>query len=132
MAFSNASLGAVHAMAHSMGGLLDLPHGECNALLFDHVVDFNFPAAEERYRVIAGTLGLEVKGVPASGLRRQLVGYLRNLREMAGMHKTLSGSGVHRTEVRELSEIALNDLCIVTNPRVPNRRDIEVIYEEAL
>lgn len=41
LAFSNASLGAVHAMAHSLGGYLDLPHGECNVLLLDHVVAFN-------------------------------------------------------------------------------------------
>jgi alcohol dehydrogenase class IV len=132
LAFSNASLGAVHAMAHSIGGLLDLPHGECNALLFDRVVDFNFPAAEGRYRAIASAVGLEVKGVSGNELRRQLVSYLRHLREMAGMHNTLSHSGVHRTEVRELSKIALDDLCIVTNPRVPCCRDIEVIYEEAL
>jgi alcohol dehydrogenase class IV len=132
LAFSNASLGAVHAMAHSVGGLLDLPHGECNAMLFDRVVDFNFPAAEDRYRAAARAMGLEVKGLSGGDLRRQLVGYLRRLREMAGMHNTLSDSGVHRTEVRELSEIALNDLCIVTNPRVPCRRDIEVLYEECL
>ena len=132
LAFSNASLGAVHAMAHSVGGLLDLPHGECNAMLFDRVVDFNFPAAEDRYRAIASAMGLEVRGLSRNDLRRQLVSYLRRLREMAGIHSTLSDSGVHRTEVRELSEIALNDLCIVTNPRVPCRRDIEVIYEESL
>ncbi|NMB77487.1 MAG: iron-containing alcohol dehydrogenase, partial [Methanomicrobiales archaeon] len=35
LAFSNASLGAVHAMAHSLGGYSDLPHGECNALLLE-------------------------------------------------------------------------------------------------
>ncbi len=132
LAFSNASLGAVHAMSHSIGGVMDLPHGECNALLFDRVVDFNFPAAEDRYRAIASAMGLDEKGVSGSDLRRQLVGYLRHLREMAGMHNTLSDSGIHRTEVRELSEIALTDLCIVTNPRVPSRRDIEVIYEECL
>ncbi len=132
LAFSNASLGAVHAMAHSVGGVMDLPHGECNALLFDRVVDFNFPAAEDRYRAIASAMGLEVKGVSGTDLRHRLVGYLRNLREMAGVHNTLSNSGIHRTEVRELSEIALDDLCIVTNPRVPSRRDIEVIYEECL
>ena len=38
LAFSNASLGAVHAMSHSIGGLFDQPHGECNSLLIDHVV----------------------------------------------------------------------------------------------
>jgi alcohol dehydrogenase class IV len=132
LAFSNASLGAVHAMAHSIGGLLDLPHGECNAMLFERVIDFNFPAAEDRYRNIAGAMGLELKGLSGSALREQLVGHLRQLREAAGLHHTLSDSGVHRTEVRELSEIALGDPCIVTNPRVPCRRDIEVIYEECL
>src|SRR5260370_39766887 len=39
-AFSNASLGAVHAMAHSLGGLLALPHRHCNAILSDALVDF--------------------------------------------------------------------------------------------
>ena len=45
LAFSNASLGAVHAMAHSLGGLLDLPHGLCNAILLPHVVAYNYEAA---------------------------------------------------------------------------------------
>ncbi len=58
LAFSNASLGAVHAMAHSLGGYLDLPHGECNALLLEHVVAFNFDAASKRYRLIGKAMGL--------------------------------------------------------------------------
>ena len=49
LAFSNASLGAVHAMAHSLGGWLDLPHGECNALLLEHVIAYNYPQAAERF-----------------------------------------------------------------------------------
>ena len=49
LAFSNASLGAVHALAHSLGGLLDLPHGECNTLLLDVVMRYNYEAAAERY-----------------------------------------------------------------------------------
>lgn len=49
LAFSNAILGAVHSMAHSLGGFLDLPHGECNALLLNHVVNFNYSAREEKY-----------------------------------------------------------------------------------
>ena len=49
MPFSNAILGAVHAMAHSLGGHLDLPHGECNAILLPYVIRVNFPHAVERY-----------------------------------------------------------------------------------
>jgi Alcohol dehydrogenase, class IV len=45
LAFSNASLGVVHALSHSLGGLLDLPHGECNSLLLRHGVEANYGAA---------------------------------------------------------------------------------------
>jgi len=132
LAFSNASLGAVHAMAHSLGGLLDLPHGQCNAMLLDGVVDFNYGQAEQRYRNIATAMGIEVDGLPSAEIRKRLLVEIRRLRETAGIRDTLSRYGVHRTEVHELAEIALNDPCVVTNPRKPCQRDIEVIYEESL
>ena len=50
IAFSNASLGLVHGMAHSLGGALDLAHGDCNSILLEHVVKFNYDAAEEKYQ----------------------------------------------------------------------------------
>ena len=52
LAFSNASLGAVHAMAHSLGGMMDLPHGECNAMLLSPVIAYNFTSAPARYRLV--------------------------------------------------------------------------------
>jgi alcohol dehydrogenase class IV len=58
LAFSNASLGAVHAMSHSLGGALDLPHGECNSIMLDHVLAFNFSAAAERCDRIGEAMGL--------------------------------------------------------------------------
>ena len=63
LAFSNASLGCVHSLAHSLGGFLDLPHGECNAILLPHVVDFNFDLSVDRYLKIARVLNLPVNGV---------------------------------------------------------------------
>jgi len=132
LAFSNASLGAAHAMAHSLGGLLDLPHGQCNAMLLGGVVDFNYGQAEQRYRDIATAMGMEIDGLPSCEMRRRLVAEIRRLRETAGLRNTLSRCGVHRTDVHELAEAALNDPCVVTNPRPPSQRDIEVIYEESL
>jgi alcohol dehydrogenase class IV len=132
LAFSNASLGAVHAMAHSLGGLLDLPHGQCNAMLLDGVVDFNYGHAEQRYRDAAAAIGIEVGGTPSGEARKRLVLEIRRLREAAGLRETLSRCGVHRTDVHELAEMALDDPCVVTNPRRPCQRDIEVIYEESL
>jgi alcohol dehydrogenase class IV len=132
LAFSNASLGAAHAMAHSLGGLRDLPHGQCNAMVLDGVIDFNYGQAEQRFRDIATAMGMEIGGLRSGEIRQRLVAEIRRLREAAGLGDTLSRCGVHRTEVHELAEITLNDPCVVTNPRRPSQRDIEVIYEGSL
>ncbi|MGB8030458.1 MAG: alcohol dehydrogenase-like regulatory protein ErcA [Terracidiphilus sp.] len=132
LAFSNASLGATHAMAHNVGGVLDLPHGQCNAMFLNSVIDFNYGHAEERYRSAAIGMGLEVSGMSSSEIRKWLVAEIARLRNAAGLGDTLSRAGVHRSEVHELAEIALHDPCVVTNPRRPGQRDIEVIYEESL
>ncbi len=132
LAFSNASLGAVHAMAHSLGGTLDLPHGECNALLLEHVVEYNYSHASERYDRIGAILG-EALGVEGgtSGVRGICDG-LRIFRESLGVKGGLGQRGVHREELAVLARKAMADPCLVTNPRVPNQREIEEIYEKAL
>ena len=132
LAFSNASLGAAHAMAHSLGGVLDLPHGQCNTMILGGVIDFNYDHAAHRYREVATAMGIELGGLASVEIRRRLVAEIRRLREAAGLGDTLSSVGVHRTEVPELAENTLDDPCVVTNPRQPNQRDIEVIYEESL
>ncbi len=132
LAFSNASLGAVHAMAHSLGGLLDLPHGECNALLLQHVVNYNFPEAAGRYVKIGGAMGLSLEGLPAGAARKAIVAHIDELKRKVGITKTLAQQGATTADIPALAEKALRDPCMVTNPRNPTRRDIEVIYEEAL
>jgi alcohol dehydrogenase class IV len=103
LVFSNASLGAAHAMAHGLGGLLDLPHGQCNAMILDGVVDFNYGQAAQRYRDIAAAMGIEVGDIPSGELRKRLVAEIRRLRETASLGYTLSRIGVHRTEVHDLA-----------------------------
>ena len=132
LAFSNASLGAVHAMAHALGGLLDLPHGECNALLLEHVVDFNFEAAPERYRRIAQALGVQVGSLTDGEARRALCAALHELRSSVGITRSLASAGVRGGDIGQLAQNAMRDACLVTNPRIPCQRDLEVIYEQAL
>ena len=132
LAFSNASLGAVHAMAHSLGGLLDSPHGECNAILLPYVIEFNFDAVPERFKEIARTIGLPVNGMAPAEVKAALVSRLIRLREEAGITHTLGQLGVERAIIPELAKIAMNDPCIYTNPRQPRQQDIETIYERLL
>jgi alcohol dehydrogenase len=131
LAFSNASLGAVHAMAHSVGGLLDNPHGEANAMLLEHVVAFNYPAAPERFERIARVMGLAPVS-PGAARLEQLLTAVRALKRTVGLDARLGHKGVKRTDVAELARRACADPCIATNPRVMKLRDVEVVYEEAL
>jgi len=133
LAFSNASLGAVHAMAHSLGGFFDLPHGECNAILLPHVMEFNFPASDDQFRKIMKALSLDgPKQMTSREAQKLILNEVNRLRQAIGIQETLSDRGVHRTDIQELVGKALRDPCLVTNPRSAKKRDLEVIYEEAL
>ena len=132
LAFSNAILGAVHAMSHSLGGYLDLPHGLCNAVLVEHVVAFNFSAAPERFKVVAETLGIDTRGLTHSQVRDRLVAHLIQLKQSIGFSESLKLHGVNISDIPFLSRHAMQDPCILTNPRSSTQRDVEVVYAEAL
>jgi alcohol dehydrogenase class IV len=132
LAFSNASLGAIHAMAHSLGGLSDLPHGECNALLLQHVIAFNFPACPNRYENIGGALGVNLSHLSLADKKERIVSGIASLRDTLGVTETLGDLGVKKQDIPSLADNAMHDPCMATNPRLPTRKDIERIYEEAL
>ncbi|MDO9622669.1 alcohol dehydrogenase-like regulatory protein ErcA [Pseudomonas sp.] len=132
LAFSNAILGAVHAMSHSLGGFLDLPHGLCNAVLVEHVVAFNYKAAPERFKMVAETLGVDTRGLTHPQIRLRLVEHLIQFKHAVGFHETLALHGVGSSDIPFLSRNAMQDPCILTNPRDSTQRDVEVVYAEAL
>jgi len=132
LAFSNASLGAVHAMAHSLGGFSDLPHGACNAILLEPVIEFNFGACPDRYAAILEKMNTGTPGIPANAAKEELLSAIRSLREDLGDTATLSGMGVTKHDIHELAKKAIRDPCLATNPRKASLKDIERIYERAL
>ncbi len=132
LAFSNAILGANHAMAHSLGGALDIAHGECNAILLDHVIEFNLPSAPERFEHIASAMGLDLRGMNSRERKTALLKHVRELKKAAGIDRTLNSLGVGRVDVTFFSDHALQDPCMATNPRRASRRDIAVVNEESL
>jgi len=132
LAFSNASLGAVHALAHSLGGFLDLPHGECNALLLEHVVRFNLTAAVDRYAKIGESMGLDLRGLNGSERAQRIIGEIELLRARIGISGSLAGRGVKASDIPDLAAHAVSDACLVTNPRHAKLGDLKVIYGDAL
>jgi alcohol dehydrogenase class IV len=132
MAFSNASLGLTHAMAHSLGGFLDLPHGESDAILLGNVIEFNYDVVPERYNAIGEAMGLDLKGMDRAKKKSVVVGRIREFEQILGANETLRDIGVRREDIPELAKKAAQDVCIVTNPRPASLKDIEAIYEKSL
>ncbi len=129
LAFSNASLGCVHAMAHSLGGLLDLPHGECNALLLEYVMRYNYDHAQEKYKNIASFFDLKRDEV---NLPEHFFNKIKEFKKSVGINNSLKDTGVTITDLDQLSENAIKDPCVFTNPRKPDKTELKKIYIEAL
>jgi Alcohol dehydrogenase, class IV len=131
LAFSNAILGAVHAMAHAVGGLCDSPHGECNAVLLPEVVRTNFPSASRKYREAAKAIGIPgLSGEADDGGR--IADALRGVMAALPCAKHLSQFGVSRDDFPGLIDLALADPCMLTNPRPLTREEVSAIYERCL
>lgn len=132
LAFSNAILGAVHAMSHSLGGMLDLPHGLCNAILLDHVIDFNFEAVPERYKTLARVLGADIAAdMPEEEAKQATLDAFRDMKKRCGVTITLAELGVGEEEIAALAATAINDPCMLTNPRHADPRELEGVYGKA-
>ncbi len=131
LAFSNASLGCVHSMAHSLGGYLDIPHGLCNAILLPHVIEFNYNAAPEKYNEISKIIGYS-KSINSQKLKRKmLLEAVNRLVIASGIDFSLRDVGVKTENIPNLANKAIKDPCNATNPRMPVINDLEVIYKEA-
>ena len=132
MAFNNASLGYVHAMAHQLGGFYDLPHGVCNALLLPHVEAFNVQTSAARLADVAGAMGVAVdKAQPEAGAQACLAA-IRQLALDIGIPASLSELGVQEKDIPLLAANALKDACGLTNPRRASQADIEGIFRGAM
>jgi len=132
LAFSNASLGCVHSLAHSLGGYLDLAHGECNAILLPHVVNYNFNSSADRYKRISEIFEIPIVGSNDHDIKNSLFEYLIEFKNKVGINTSLKVKGVSSDIIPKLAEKAIKDPCNATNPRTPAKGDLKVIYSEAM
>jgi len=132
IAFSNAILGAVHALAHPLGGLYDLHHGLVNAILLPVVVRRNIEHAAPKFAKIANAMGVETRGVPIEEAGMEVPRQIEGLIEALGLPKRLSQVGVLADDIGNLAKQAEVDLCMLTNPHCYPAEEIESMYREAL
>ena len=132
LAFTNAILGAAHAMSHQVGGLLDLPHGVINGVLLPHVVRFNAEADPAPFATIASYLGIADKRAPELESALALADRLQELARQVGVPRGLADLGVRAEDVPVLARNAMADACITTNPRPVDEAGLCALFRTAL
>ena len=132
MAFNNAVLGYVHAMAHQLGGFYDLPHGVCNAILLPAVSKFNLIAKMDRFVDIAEAMGENVEGLSARDAADKAIDSIRKLSADIGIPAGLSDIGVKEEDLEVMAKNAMKDACGGTNPRCPSLEEVIGIFKDAM
>ncbi|SCU94927.1 LAMI_0F00210g1_1 [Lachancea mirantina] len=127
MAFNNASLGYVHAIAHQLGGFYHLPHGVCNAVLLPHVQSFNKEdkIANERLAEISIHLGASEKSAEAA------IECIHKINRALNMPNNLKDLGVKREDFELLADHAMKDACHATNPIIFKKDEVIAILKQA-
>lgn len=132
MAFNNASLGYVHAMAHQLGGFYNLPHGVCNAILLPHVQEYNKATSASRLAKIAKIMGGNIEGLTDEQGAYLCIDMIKSLSQTIGIPEGLGVLGVKESDFETLATNALNDACSLTNPRKGNLEEVIAIFKKAM
>ena len=132
MAFNNASLGYVHAMAHQLGGFYNLPHGVCNAILLPIVEQYNVLAYAERFKDIAEALGENIVGLSVNDAAQVAIESIKRLSKAVGIPTGLAELGVNEKDFEIMSKNAKLDVCQFTNPRLATLEQVIDLYTKAM
>ncbi|MBI9090077.1 MAG: iron-containing alcohol dehydrogenase [Desulfobacterium sp.] len=128
MAFSNASLGLDHALAHSLGGMLDAVHGTIHPILLPEVMRYNLCECTDKIAQIGEVvLGRSLASPRATALAgiEQLEGYFQSL----GVATRLRDIVPDRSALPQICKMATYDSCLLSNPRQATAEDMMQICE---
>jgi acetaldehyde dehydrogenase/alcohol dehydrogenase len=147
LAFSNASVGVNHALAHAFGARFRVAHGRANALMLPHVMAYNaavptkfMPSpyqqgyvAHKKYAVIADLLGLG--GHTVEEKVKRLIASTENLLDQLGVPRSIAELGISRKEfeeaVPEMTKNAFDDPSWRSNPRMPLMSELVELFWKA-
>ncbi len=131
IAFSNAGLGAEHALAHSLGGQFDIPHGVVHPILLASVMRYNLDSCVERMadigRIILGGQRGSDRNTALAGIDR-LVEFFSEFDVSLHLRDEVGADGYRF--LQPISQMAINDACNLTNPRKTTADELLQICEE--
>jgi alcohol dehydrogenase class IV len=132
IAFSNAPVGGVHALAYPLGGLFHLPHGLSNALMLRPVLEHNAEAARELYAELAPILDPALEQVGSQAQAKGFIDKICGLAADTGVSLKLRDHGIPETEIPTLAREAMKQTrLLVNNPCAIEEADAQRLYEAA-
>ena len=133
MAFANAPVAAVHALAYPIGALFHVPHGLSNALVLTPVMRFNLSEATPLYAELAPILDPTAAGRPAADAAGMFVAALEALCRDCGVPASLAAVGIGPGDLDRMAADAMKQTrLLVNNPREVTLGDARAIYAAAL
>ena len=132
IAFSNAPVGGVHALAYPLGGLFHLPHGLTNALMLRPVLEHNAEAARELYAELATVLDPELEPLGSQAQAKGFIDSVCTLAADTGVSLRLRDHGVSEDDIPTLASEAMKQTrLLVNNPCPIEEEDARRLYEAA-
>ena len=132
LAFANAPVGGVHALAYPLGGIHHLPHGLSNALMLRVVLQHNSEAARELYAELAPILAPECEGQGSQARCAALIDRLDGLVAASGLPPKLRDHGIAEQDIPILAKEAMKQTrLLVNNPCPIEESDARRLYEAA-
>jgi aldehyde dehydrogenase (NAD+) len=117
-AFSNAMVGLVHAMAHSLGAICRIPHGLANGILLPHVMSYNLDEIPELTADIAEAMGVAIQDADTLSAAKAAVDKMQTFAKSIGLNQRLRDLGVDENLLKDCAELSMSDGSIVYNPKI--------------
>jgi alcohol dehydrogenase class IV len=132
LAFANAPVAGVHALAYPLGGLHHVPHGLSNALMLRHVLGHNLEAAREHYAELADVIEPDCAGQGSQARAARLIERLDAIAHDSGLALRLRDHGIAFEEAPRLAQEAMKQTrLLVNNPCEISESDARRLYEAA-
>jgi len=129
--FQQVGLGSVHALAHILGGQMNVPHGAANAIMLPHVMKYNIVARLEKFKPLADAMLIPTKGLSDVEIADKVVLAVKRLSKDIGILSLREIKGIKKENLPKYAELALKDGNTSNNPRVPSLDDYIKLYNEA-
>ncbi|MBS4024743.1 MAG: iron-containing alcohol dehydrogenase [Clostridia bacterium] len=131
-AINSGAACVVHSIAHSLGGLLDAPHGLCNSIAFIPVQRFNMVACPEKFANIGRALGVNTAGMTTIQAAERAVDEMERLINDLDITERFADIGLKEENIDQVAEYAFKDFACMVNPREVNTDTIKMFLRQCM